>query len=374
MGGVETTKSRLLPPLHFRLDSEGLYDELMSPNKDERHSNCFFIDQWYSIHYTFLLFFMEKASFGLIPFMKELTSIYHRQIDQERQAAELIVATLKKHAVPFSRHNFSTTVPHFISSELTVDGKKIKSIPTSFVSGKIHGKDMIVSSLHASDVEEDNINFNPQCDGAISRSMHYFHPALAIHRKDVGKVAVGKKVKGSVKVRATKHRSVNILIGNKKNPRVILFCHYDSIGPGAIDNASGTAVLLKIGIDNPDLLAHTLLVIGGNEELSYDNPWYWGRGYRAFEKTYYQQMNKARAIYAVDCVGNGKTIVARNLDLVRQGFPIDNLEKWIAKTGMVCGDFHKLMEIYHSDADTMAGVSPRWMAEAYQFVCALLKK
>lgn len=300
-------------------------------------------------------------------FLRKLTSLYERQLVQEKKAAELIKQEIKSCDIPFFVQRFATQVPVFISSKVVADGKLIPSFPTSFVSGTITDNHHLVSSLISSQrlIGDANINFNPVCNG-ISRSNHYFAPSVAVSRDSLPALCKAKKIRADIKVKKQSYTSENILIGNRKNPKNILVCHYDSFGPGAIDNASGTTVLLNLAITFPSLLGHTLFVIGGNEELSYDQPIYWGRGYRMFEKNYTPQLQKARAIYVVDCVGNGKTTFDYRTDIARLGFPIKNLERWQKKIALVYGDFEKLMKVYHSDLDTADLVNEKYLDDATQ--------
>lgn len=310
----------------------------------------------------------------MFSFLKSLVAIHHRQLENETKAAFLIMQTLENYSVEYKKHFFPTEIPDFKSSKLLVDGKIIPSTPTSFVSGKIHGKDNIVSSFIAqTDIHsESNINFNPHCHG-ISRANHYFVPSLAVGADDIQKIIDAKKVEGEVKVIRTKHTSLNILVGNTKNPKTVLFCHYDSFGPGAIDNASGTTILMKLAIDHPETYADTLYVIGGNEELSYDKPTFWGRGYRMFEKKYFQVLKNAKQIFVVDSLGNGKTIINQDPELLFLGFPIKSLDKWLHKIYMVYGDIHDLFSVYHSEMDTVEKVKPEYLDDAIRKLLKRIK-
>ncbi len=306
-----------------------------------------------------------KKSFEMFLFIKQLVSIHHRQLKNETKAANLILKILDEYKVPYKKHFFPTEIPDFKSSKLVVDGKIIPSTPTSFISGKIHGKDNIISSFISQEHihTESNINFNPHCHG-ISRANHYFVPSLAVGADDIPKIVNAKRVEGEVKVIRTKHKSLNILVGNIKNPKTVLFCHYDSFGPGAIDNASGTAILMKLAINHPETYSDTLYVIGGNEELSYDKPTFWGRGYRMFEKKYFEVLKDAKQIFVVDSLGNGKTVINQDSELLFLGFPIKNLNQWIHKTYMVYGDIYDLFSVYHSEFDTVEKVRPEYLEDA----------
>ncbi len=260
---------------------------------------------------------------------------------------------LRDHDIPFVVEPFATYIPKFIRATLKADGKSIPAIPTSFVSGVISGKYNIISSLISSQrfIEDSNINFNPHCRD-ISRSNHYFAPSVAVEPKYLKQICDAKKIVGKVIVRKQKHTSLNILVGNLRNPGAIVFAHYDSIGPGAVDDASGIALLLHQVITDPEKLKNVLFVFAGNEELSYDKPLYWGHGYRAFERKHTSLLHHAWMILAVDSIGNSKPVFYRKESIVKLGLPLKNLHTWADKTSMLCGDFDALMEIYHSDLDT----------------------
>ena len=68
-----------------------------------------------------------------------------------------------------------------------------------------------------------------------------------------------------------KHDTNNLLVGNLINPRSILLTHFDAIGPGALDNASGVAVCLKVLIENSGFIEDNLVVFSGSEETSQEN-------------------------------------------------------------------------------------------------------
>lgn len=308
--------------------------------------------------------------------MQRLIAIYPRQLEKETEAAGMILSVLDEYHVNYIKQYYQTHVPRFQKATLKVDGENVPCVATSFVSGKITDKYNIISSMISSQktIDDYNINFNPVCDRSISRSNHYFAPSLAVKKSDLAKVLKAKKIEGEVKVKKEKHRSLNIIVGNTTNPKAVLFCHYDSIGPGATDNAAGTAVLLKMIIEKPELLHDALFVIAGNEELSYDHPIYWGHGYRIFEKKYLKQLQHAKAIYTVDCVGNGKTTFDQNINIVKLGFPVVNLKKWMEKTYLVYGDFAKLMEVYHSDSDTMQEIKEEYLNHSVSTLTRRIKK
>lgn len=296
-----------------------------------------------------------------------LVSFGERQAEQETQAANWIKAFLEKNDIPYDVQEFQTQIPIVNKELLTVDGKEIPCKATSFVSGTITNNHTLISSLIGTQplIDLPNINFNPLCS-SISRGNHYFAPSVAIARSDVQTVIDGTEICAEIEVTKTEHTSQNILVGNTKNPTNIFVCHYDSIGPGATDNASGTAMLLALAICNPEALKDTLFLIGGNEEVSYDYPLYWGRGYRAFEKEYATIIESAKSIYVVDCVGDAPVTFDNSIETVRLCFPIAGLESAVSKTSAVYGSFTSLMTVYQSDIDTPDVLNKQYLEETYQ--------
>lgn len=318
---------------------------------------------------------MNKSyNFDKISFIRDLLEFSPRQGKNEVKAAGLIISLLDKFGANYLVQTFGTKVPLIKRAELTADGKKIECKGCSFVSGEIENKDYLISNLTPSScfLEYPNINFNPKCK-TISLDNFYFAPAVTIKTSDLSKVAKAKKVKGKVQVLPFAYESANILVGNIKDPKNILFAHYDSVEKGATDNASGVAVLMDLIISHPETLKGSLYVFSGNEELSYDKPTYWGYGFRAFEKEYYSIMAAAGEIMAVDCVGNGKTNVSCDPHLIKLAFPISNIDKWSGKISVVFGDFDKLMSVYHSNNDDIKELKAVYLNEAVELLALKLK-
>jgi hypothetical protein len=312
--------------------------------------------------------------FNIMAFIAQLTAIYHRQLANETKATALITATLDRYHIPYAKQRFVTNIPDFKKAELIADGKSIPCIATSMVSGKISDKSHIVSSLISSQrlIDDENINFNPLSD-AISRSNHYFAPSVAVAKKHLPAIINAKRVEATVSVRKKQHTSTNILVGNTKNPETVLFCHYDSIGPGAIDNASGTAALLSLIIEKK-YLAKNLFVIAGNEELSYDHPVYWGHGYRVFEQRKADVMRQAKTLLVVDSIGNSAPMFNQDPKIVPLGFPIKHMERWRKKIYLVHGDLENLMTVYHSDNDTIEKIKKKHMTQTISSLKAYLSE
>ena len=307
-------------------------------------------------------------------FIDKLLSFSPRQGKSALKTADYIKKILKKYEVSFVSEKFQIKIP-LLRAILSVDGKKIPCEGCSFVSGKIIGNESIASSLIPSRFLTDfsNINFNPKCDG-ISVSNFYFSPAIAVSRKDIPKIIKAKNIFGQVKAKKYKGQSRQILAGNIDNPKNIILGHYDSIGPGAVDNASGVAVMMSVLINNFYLLKNNLFVFDGNEELSYDYPTYWGHGYRVFEKRHKNILKKAQKIFVVDCVGNGKTNIINDQKIINLAFPIHSIEKLKEKIFIVSGSMEKLMRVYHSNEDVSTEVKKIFLDDAEKLLVRELRK
>ncbi len=311
-------------------------------------------------------------AYTMIEFIKKLYALGERQFEKEQQAAVLIRKELEAYHVPYRTEHFTMNLPRFKKAELSVDGHTIPCVATSLVSGKITSPNPLISSLTSSQnfLHNSNINFNQLCR-SISRSNHYFAPSVAVHAHDVKHFLGAESVQGTVIVHKVRHTATNILVGNSKNPRYVVFSHFDSLYGGAVDNASGTALSLYLATQHKELLAHTLFVFSGNEELSYDEPIYWGHGYRVFEAKHGSALKRAKHIFVIDCIGFSKTNFVRDQKVVILGFPVKSLSTIINKTTLVIGDYQKMMTFYHSDLDTPELITEAEMRRAAQ---AMIKK
>jgi hypothetical protein len=310
--------------------------------------------------------------YSQISLIKKLSDLGERQLGQEIKASKLLMAELEKFKVKYKIQYFQTKVPLFKSATLTADRRKIQAKASSLVSGVIKNKFKLATPISKPLPKEAvNINYNPQC-AAISQSDFYFVPSLAINKRDVSRIKKARYVEGQVKVQAQKHRSLNILIGNLKNPKNILLAHYDSIGPGAFDDASGIAVLLRLIIDYPKLEQDNLFVLAGNEELSYDAPRYWGKGYRAFEKKYGLILKNAKKVMVVDGVGAGALQTSKDLKMVEACFPVKNLKKLRSKIVILHNHKEILYKIYHSELDLAANIKVSYLHQTNRKILKLL--
>ncbi len=315
---------------------------------------------------------MEKIEIKEI--VEKLCSFGERQLKQNVLAKEFIISLFKIENINYVIFSFETEIPNFKNWGLFIDNVKVNCMPTGLVSGKINSNFNIISSLTSSQdfLYKENINFNPLCD-SISKANFYFAPSVAINRDLISTLCRAKKVEGFVDVEKVKVDSESILVGNLKNPKNIVFSHFDSIGPGAIDNASGTAICIKLILENKDILEDTLFVFDSNEEISYDAPIYWGKGYREFEKKNLDLLENAKKIIVVDCVGYSKTEKITDKEILKLAFPIKKLDKLSSKIVMFSADFKKLMNVYQSPIDLPAMVSEEFLRKTLEEVKNYLK-
>ncbi|MEA2701854.1 MAG: hypothetical protein QOE22_563 [Candidatus Parcubacteria bacterium] len=305
--------------------------------------------------------------------VRALTEFGERQGQATIRAGEYIENLLITGGViTYGKEFIEVELPH-ASATLRADTKEIKCAPTSFIGGKINDKDALVSSLVPSRylLTVPNINFNPRSD-SLSRPNFYFAPALAVRKKDMPRILTAQKVEGTVYVRKMRHRLIQFLIGNRKSPEVVLFAHYDSIGPGAMDNASGTAVCISIALKHPEVLSKVLIVLDPNEELSYDSPTYWGHGYRVFEKRHPLLLRNAKRVIVVDSVGNGKPQIFRDSHTLNLAFPLKAVARLRGDVLTVGGDVEGMMEFYQSDTDVPSQLTEGFLEETEELVLKLV--
>jgi hypothetical protein len=316
---------------------------------------------------------MTTSEFDFLGPVKDLLSFSPRQGKSETDTALYLRNWLTAQNISFVSQTFTTKLPGNSSASLLIDGKEITCEPTSFVPGEIPGKQALISSLTSSQdfLYKANINFNPDCDG-ISLSNYYFAPSIAISRSDLQEVAMAKDVHGTVNVEPINHQSENILIGNADSPKAILIAHYDCIKTGATDNASGVSILMGLIALYSEILTDNLLIFSGNEELSYDEPIYWGHGFRVFEEEYSEQLFSAESVFIVDCVGNGQVQIFQDQKIAKLAFPIKDLNRLSPRLYMVSGDIDRLMKVYHSDADGIEELRQDYLVETCEALVAAL--
>ena len=300
----------------------------------------------------------------MLSMVRRLVDIGERQGEGEKKAREVILSCLDS----CREHKFVVHQPYFERCSLLADAKDVDCLPTGLVSGKIESKENIISSL--SDGKGANINFNPLCN-VISRPSYYNSPSFAVSHEGLNRILNAKKVQGEMRVLGKEHEAAFITAGNENNPRIIVFTHYDSLGPGAVDNASGTAVCIEVIRNHPEILNEVLFVFDGNEELSMDEP-YWGHGYRVFEKQNANLLENAEKIFVVDSVGHSQPQLITEGELLELAFPIRKLNRFCNKVSVITGDFEKLMEIYHSEKDRIDIINERFLVETKNFLKSLL--
>lgn len=308
----------------------------------------------------------------MLELIKKLEKLSPRKGKNEKKAAELIKTELESFEI--FEQKFFNSIPEG-KAELICDGEKIPCEASALKTGRIEEK-CLISSIHVSAriFFHSNINFNPYCN-EISLATFYHAPSIAVEKSYVQKIIEVEEIKGKVKVKKKRFLSRNLLIGNIKNPKAIVFTHYDSVINGAVDNSSGVAVCIKVLKNNPELAKKVLFVFSGSEELSFDFPIYWGKGYRVFEEEYLTLLKKAKKIMVIDCVGVSRSILTKQFLI--NAFPIKNLEKFNNKTFLVTSyNFSKLWKVYHSKLDTLnAGIlKEKYLLQTYKFLVKELKK
>ena len=305
--------------------------------------------------------------------IRTLTAFGERQLGKEIEACSYILQVLDNEQIHYSIQEFDTEIPTYQHCSLMVDGEVLEVLPSGLISGTLTNNHTILSSLISSqkNLYDANINFNPTCT-YISRSNHYFAPAFSIKKSDVQKVIDAKDIAGKLEVIKTKHQSKNILVGNTKNPTTIIFSHYDSIGIGAVDNASGTALSIELIAEFPELLKLVLFVLCGNEELSYDEPIYWGHGYRCFEKEYGKLLKATAQILVLDSFGHTKPIIFSDVSTMKLAFPITNIATYASKTKVIAGDIDELMQFYHAENDIPENIKDAYIEATKNVVLSFL--
>ena len=306
--------------------------------------------------------------------IQKLVSLSPRYAQGEERTAIWLADFLSSNKIQYREQRFPTSVPVTQEIELLVDGVSIPAKNVGLLSGEFHSKNSLVSSLFWSDDDfyfPQNINFNPHCPVEISMPMFYQNPALAISRSHVNMILQAEVLSGRTVVSKYSFEGRNFLVGNIINPKIVIFTHYDCWESGAVDNASGMAVLLQLILqnkENADFKQDVLCVIAGNEEMSDDTPVYWGKGYRAFESEYFEVLNSANKILCVDCVGYSDHAWIQDPAQTVLAIPLQHSEKWSEKISLLTGDFMTLMQFYHSQADTPERIHPERLVEALKLL------
>lgn len=295
-----------------------------------------------------------------------------RQGEGERHTAQYIKELLATKQIACISQFYRTSIPIILAAELTV-GDQMYRTPTiagcSFVSGTIEPTSPIVdargSSSEGNAMGTSLLACNPQCLEA-SQANFYSVPAIAIPPWIQERIVTNNiPFHGKVDVMLQEHTSENILVGNVQNPRAIVLTHYDSIGYGALDNASGVAVVLSCLQRFRERLQDTLFALCGSEELSHERNPYHGYGYRIAEQGYLAAFENADSIHIVDSVGNRPPKIieekASNSQEDRELFeralsaaaPLHHSTHWRNKIRIYGGDDIPMgmFTVYHSNLD-----------------------
>lgn len=301
----------------------------------------------------------------------EFHKLSPRLLDNQIKTANLIKSIFSDRSIEFTTESFPTLTPVFTKFELKVDGQKIPCQPTSLVSGTIDKNCHIVdSSIEYADYNKPNLNYNGKSD-AISRASHYPVPSLAFSRLNLQLVKNATSISGLVEVKKVPHTSQNIILGNFSNPTNMVFSHFDSLEGGAMDNASGTAASIITIINHPELLTNNLFILSSDEELSFEKPDYWGKGYREFQKLHTNLFDSTKKIYLID--GLGLTPATAHQHEIKEFFPIIDIEKYIPKTFAISCDIPPQWSVYHSSEDTPEKLNQQYLDQSLQLINDLLK-
>ena len=307
-----------------------------------------------------------KNEFDIMAFAKKLCSLAPRLGKNEQLATAYIKKTLIENGVKYFSQRFKAVIPLWGQAELIADGKKIACKNTSLVSGKINGKDNIVSSFPYLDDAKTgyNINFSPHAD-TICTVGFYGHPSVAIKYSDLNKLFRAKIVHGEVRTKKYSYTSENILVGNRKNPKFLVFAHYDCVCKGgAVDNASGVAAVMHTIIKHPEIQKNTLFIFSGCEEISYDKYDPSGLGYRKFEQTYSPLIKAAKRIYVLDGLGNSNPHFTHDYPWLAITLQLKMLNSIKDKTFLMQCEIDKILKVYHSDEDTYDKIEKKYLIKS----------
>jgi hypothetical protein len=276
---------------------------------------------------------------------------------------------LEKAGIDFFDQYFKVSIPFDEGSYILLDnGEKIIGKANSFVSGYFEEKNIYSSQNINQEISIPHINYNQYYD-AFSGVIFYDFPVINIKKSDLIKVINSEEIKVYVNVKRKLIKTENILVGNIKNPKNIIFTHFDTIFNGALDNSSGTATLLYGIINNKININENLIVFSGCEELSYDRPYYWGYGYRVFEYEYKEILEKSKKIIVYDMLGHSKPILTK--DYIKEAFPIMS-EYLYEKSILISESNNDWIKFYHSDADTIDKINEDYIEEGLNLLLKIL--
>jgi len=270
---------------------------------------------------------------------------------------------LEKVGIDFLDQYFNVDIPSDEGSYIILDnGEKIIGKANSFVSGSFEEKNIYSSQNIKQEINIPHINYNQYYD-AFSGVIFYNFPVINIKKSDLIKVINSERIKVYVNVKRKSIKTENILVGNIKNPKNIIFTHFDTIFNGALDNSSGTATLLYGIINKKINIKENLIVFSGCEELSYEWPYYWGYGYRVFEYEYKEILEKSERIIVYDMFGHSEPKLTK--EYIKEAFPIKS-EYLYEKSIQITESNDDWIKFYHSDADTIDKINKDYIKKALE--------
>jgi len=301
-------------------------------------------------------------------FIDHLVGFSPRRGLGEVRTADFLIDFFRRSNIPYKTQKFDSIIPRIDDLVIELEnGKKIEAKTSSLVGGKIDHLTLIDTSGDCYPYDKPNVNYNSKT-ADFSLTDFFNVPSVCIRRDDVSKLEGINDFNLEVQVEKEKFISTNILVGNCTNPRAILFAHYDSILSGAVDNASGVALLISKIMSAKFLLEENLFVFTGSEELSFDWPTYWGHGYRVFEDSNLSLLKQAKLIIVVDGVGHCPPTVIADPEEVRWAFPIRSLGALPGKVIQIGGNIELLMPIWHSDNDRSDLIKDDFFNQAYDLL------
>jgi len=308
--------------------------------------------------------------YKIIDIIKDLEKFTPRNNEESlNNTSKYIKENLEKVGIDFFDQYFKVSIPFDEGSYILLDnGEKIIGKANSFVSGYFEEKNIYSSQNISQEIRIPHINYNQYYD-AFSGVIFYDFPVINIKKSDLIKVINSEEIKVYVNVKRKLIKTENILVGNIKNPKNIIFTHFDTIFSGALDNSSGTAALLYGIINNKININENLIVFSGCEELSYDRPYYWGYGYRVFEYEYKEILEKSKKIIIYDMFGHSKPILTK--DYIKEAFPIMS-EYLYEKSTQISESNNDWIKFYHSDADTIDKIKEDYINEGFELLLKIL--
>ena len=308
--------------------------------------------------------------YKIIDIIKDLEKFSPRNNQESlNNTSKYIKQNLEKVEIDFFDQYFSVSIPFDEGSYIILDnGEKIIGNVNSFVSGYFEEKNIYSSQNINQEINIPHINYNQYYD-AYSGVIFYDFPVINIKKSDLIKVINSEEIKVYVNVKRKLIKNENILVGNIKNPKNIIFTHFDTVFNGAVDNSSGTATLLYGIINNKINIKENLIVFSGCEELSYDRQYYWGYGYRVFEYEYKEILEKSEKIIAYDMFGHSKPTLTK--EYIKEAFPIMS-EYLYEKSIQISESNNDWIKFYHSDADTIDKINEYYIEEGLELLLKIL--